>query len=62
MMFHDTRDSLLRYGSLNQPNVPSVTGIDAGFQVPPLAARIAIGTHTAHAITEMQAMTFHALR
>ncbi len=58
-MSHETRDSLLWHGVLESTRrIIPLPGLMQASSVPGLlAARIAIGTNTAHAITEMHAMT-----
>ena len=57
-MFQVTRDSLLWHGVLESTKrMFPLPGLMQASNVPALlAARIAIGTNTAHAITEMQAI------
>ena len=58
-MSQDTRDSLLWHGVLESTRrIIPLPGLMQASSVPGLlAARIAIGTNTAHAMTEMPAMT-----
>ena len=58
MMSHETRDSLLWHGVLESTRrMLPLPGLTQASRTPGvLAARIAIGTNTAHAITEMQVM------
>ena len=59
VMSHETRDSLLWHGVLESTRrIIPLPGLMHASSVPGLlAARIAIGTNTAHAITEMHTMT-----